>query len=329
MPSDQPFTATTWRPDILGHRFFARDLPLPADDEGDCGATLVRYRPRRWRFLERKTVVLYVHGWNDYFFQTELAEFWHAQGAAFYALDLRKYGRSLRSWQTPGYITDLVEYDAEIELALREIHKRHGAGARVVGMGHSTGGLILSLWTARHQRAFSSLVLNSPWLELQGSAFLRTLATPMVNQLAKLNPKAEMPNIDPGFNARTMRKELGGEWDYDERWRPNPMFAVTAGWLHAIMEGHAQVAAGLDLQIPILMMASAKSHIRPRWSEEMRSADIVLDVDLITERALDLGPVVTVVRVAGGLHDLIMSRPQVRANAYRQIARWARGYVWR
>lgn len=324
--SDDPL-ALTWHPDVLGQYFFAAELPLLPDDEGENFATLIRYRPPRFRFFERNTAVLYVHGWNDYFFQTELAEFWHSQGAAFYALDLRKYGRSLRPHHTPGFITDLADYDAELELALRVITERHGAGVRIVGMGHSTGGLVLSLWTARHPNSFRALILNSPWLELQGSSLVRVLATPMVSQLAKLSPKAELPNIDPGYSARTMRIELGGEWDYNEEWRPSPMFAVRAGWLKAILAGHAAVAEGLELEIPILMMASARSHIRPLWSEEMRSADIVLDVDHITERALDLGNHVTILRVEGGLHDLIMSRPAVRAGVYDEIARWGRAYI--
>ncbi len=323
-----PPSTITWRPDILGAGYFAAEMTLAEDEEGPNCATLVRYRPRRWRWLERKTVVLYMHGWNDYFFQRELAEFWHEQGAAFYAIDLRKYGRSLREHQTPGFITDLADYDEEIKLALAAIRQRHGEDARIVGMGHSTGGLVLSLWTAHHPKNFSALILNSPWLELQGSAFLRTLATPMISQLAKLNPKAELPNIDPGFSARTMLAEFGGEWEYNRQWRPTPMFEVRAGWLKAIMAGHAAVANGLDIDVPILAMSSAKSHIRPRWSEEMRSADIVLDANLIAERALALGPRVTVIRVAGGLHDLVMSRPKVRAWVYDEIARWSRAYVW-
>src|SRR5690625_2320964 len=198
-----------WRPDVLGGNYVQATLPLEPDDEGECVATLVRYRPRRWKFTQQRRAVLYVHGWNDYFFQEELAEFWHRQGVAFYALDLRKYGRSLREHQTPGFITDLSDYDPEIELALAAIRDRHGGGVRIVGMGHSTGGLILSLWTARHPKEFSALILNSPWLELQGSAFLRMLASPMVSQFARLNPKAEMFNIDQGFSALTIRAVFG------------------------------------------------------------------------------------------------------------------------
>ena len=45
--------------------------------------------------------VLYLHGWNDYFFQTHLADVLRRAGFDFYALDLRRYGRSLRLGQLP------------------------------------------------------------------------------------------------------------------------------------------------------------------------------------------------------------------------------------
>ncbi len=35
--------------------------------------------------------VLYIHGFIDYFFQTEMAEQFNQHGYDFYALDLRKY----------------------------------------------------------------------------------------------------------------------------------------------------------------------------------------------------------------------------------------------
>ena len=67
---------------------------------------------------------------------------------------------------------------------------------------------------------------------------------------------------------------------------------------------------------------------RPQVPALMRSADIVLDVELIARRAVQLGPVVTVVRIAGGLHDLALSAPPVRARFYAEIDRWLAGYGW-
>ncbi len=111
-----------WAPDVLGDEFEQLTLPLGSDDEGEVVATLVRALPRRsaWQRALRwalgpgdarelaDTDVLYVHGWSDYFFQKRLARFWTGRGARFFALDLRKYGRSLRPGQTPGYISDLA-----------------------------------------------------------------------------------------------------------------------------------------------------------------------------------------------------------------------------
>ena len=112
-------------------------------------------------------------------------------------------------------------------------------------MGHSTGGLVAALWANRHPGELSGLVLNSPWLELQGSSVLRHISAPAVARIARFQPKAPLPNIDPGYYARTLSSASGGEWTYDTTWRPTPSFPVRAGWLQAIMAGHARVARGL------------------------------------------------------------------------------------
>ncbi len=99
--------------DVLGPGFESETLALPDDDEGEVVATLVRHRGP----ASSRRAVLYVHGFTDYFFQRELAERYVAAGLHFYALDLRKYGRSLRPHQTPNFCRDIREYFAELDLA--------------------------------------------------------------------------------------------------------------------------------------------------------------------------------------------------------------------
>jgi alpha-beta hydrolase superfamily lysophospholipase len=317
-----------WAPDVLGPGYEVRTLLLDDDDEGEVVASLVRYRPERDEPLRQARALLYVHGWSDYFFQTELAEHWAARGVAFYALDLRKYGRSLRAHQTPGYVDDLAVYDEDLGAALDAVRADLGAHVRIMPMGHSTGGLVVSLWADRHPGEISGMVLNSPWLELQGSGLVRHVSSPAVAQIARFQPKVALPNIDPGFYNRTVSAASGGEWTFDERWRPTPSFPVRAGWLSAVMNGHALVARGLRIDVPILMLASTHSLISPRWTEAMRRSDVVLDVELLARRAVQLGPTVTVVRVRDGLHDLALSAPPVRARFYAELDRWSTAYAW-
>lgn len=327
-PSPAPLTVGTWVPDVLGPDYEALTLPLADDEEGGVVATLVRHRPEQDEPVRPARAVLYLHGWNDYFFNTGLAEFWHGQGVAFYALDLRKHGRSLQPHQTPNYVDDLSRYDEELDAAVRVMHEDLGTHARLLLMAHSTGGLVGALWAARRPDAVTGLVLNSPWLELTGSSLMRTLSTPVVQGLARTQPKAPMLTIDPGFYARTVLKQHGGEWTYDLAWRPTPYFPVRPGWLQAVLAGHAQVARGLGLEIPVLMGTSARSLIAARWREEMREADTVLDVDLLARRAVMLGSVVTVVRIPRGLHDLTLSARPARERFYAEITRWLTAYGW-
>ena len=80
--------------------------------------------------------LLYLHGWNDYFFQTHIADYLSEIGYDFYALDLRRYGRSIRPGQLRGFITNLDDYSVELDAAADVIAADHD---RLLLMGHSTG----------------------------------------------------------------------------------------------------------------------------------------------------------------------------------------------
>ncbi len=325
-----------WRPDVLGDGFQQLTLPLEPDAEGEVVATLVRFSPGlRWTDLGRRssvaadTDVLYVHGWSDYFFQTELARFWHDHGARFYALDLRKYGRSLRPGQTPGFIEDLATYDEDIEAALAAMAQHVGSRRRLVLLGHSTGGLTLSLWASRNPGRAHTLILNSPWLEFQARSAGRAALAPLVGLQARIDPRAAMPNVDLGFYTRTVSRTMDGEWDYDLAWRPVRGFTAHPAWLRAVLAAHARVAAGLGIEAPVLTLVSARSTILPYWTPDMMTSDIVLMVDDIAMRSLRLARTVTVARIEGALHDVFLSRAPARASAYAEMLQWCRSYLTR
>ena len=116
-------------------------------------------------------------------------------------------------------------------------------------MGHSTGGLIAALWAAQNADRLEGLILNSPWLDMQGSAIVRTLGTPVINALGSRAPTSVIRLPDLGFTARTLHICLGGEWDYDLDLKSTPSPPIRTGWLRAVLLGHQRVAAGLAIGV--------------------------------------------------------------------------------
>ncbi|GAA1915731.1 alpha/beta hydrolase [Microbacterium aoyamense] len=323
-----------WVPDVLGEPFAQRTLELGVDDEGDVVATVVRLLPEHailgGIFGDHRPFadidVLYVHGWSDYFFQKRLAHFWAGRGARFFALDLRKYGRSLRPGQTPGYISDLHDYDADIAAALEAMGRgTDGAGdRRLVLMGHSTGGLTLSLWAARHREHVAAVVLNSPWLEFQLSATTRAAIAPVLGIHSRYRPFDLWPQTDLGFYTRAQNEVADAEDPVEVNldWRPAQTMPVHVGWMHAVIAGHAAVAAGLGIPVPVCVLLSARFVPPTRWTEDLTSVDTVLVVDDIARAALKLGRSVTIERIDGALHDVFLSRHEAREDAYARLERW-------
>ncbi|HEX7250052.1 MAG TPA: alpha/beta fold hydrolase, partial [Burkholderiales bacterium] len=146
-----------WRPDALLPGFETLELRSPDDYDGPVTATLVRLPGGE----APRGAALYVHGYTDYFFQRHMAERFAAEGYAFYALDLRKHGRSLRPGQHQNFCKSVAEYYEDIDRALDAI------GAPVLLAGHSTGGLVASLYAHEGGRRgeVSALWLNSPFFD--------------------------------------------------------------------------------------------------------------------------------------------------------------------
>ena len=327
-----------WHTDILGDDFEACTYQATGADGVERTATLVRHVPKSGterpgqpvpRPLPRRAI-LFLHGWSDYFFNVELAQFWTNRGFEFFALDMHNHGRSLQPDTHGGFVADLDDYDAEISKAIGIIGSlwpEEAGRPSLTLMGHSTGGLVAALWVSGHPGVASHLVLNSPWLEMHGSSLVRRAARSMVGPLARYRPEAVLRLPERGFYWRSISSEAEGEWTLDNKYRPPMAFPVRAGWLRAVLAGHSRVARGLRIDIPILVLLSGASQTGMFWTEAMRSTDAVLDVNTIAIRAMALGRSVTLERIDGALHDVFLSPAHVRADAYARLSRWIRGYI--
>lgn len=308
--------------DVLGAPYSAETIALGDDDEGPVVTTLVRREPSE----PTRKAVLYVHGFNDYFFNTDYAEWWAARGYTFYAVDLRKYGRSLRPWQTPNYCTDLREYFDDLDAAWGRITDRDGHD-HVVLTAHSTGALVGALWADEGPSGLAGVALNSPWVDLQGPLWRRTAGTAVVKQLAARQPRREIPRTVNTWYGESLHRAYDGEWDYDLTWKTLESWPVYAGWLSAIRNGHAELQAGLELPVPVLVLSSASTLNPTSMTDEVHHHDIVLDVEQIRRWSTQLGRHVTYVGVRDAIHDVFLSRADPRGRSYEELGRWLTAYV--
>jgi alpha-beta hydrolase superfamily lysophospholipase len=316
-----------WEPDVLpGYWKHTIALGPDPDGEGQLFATVVRRgEPDAQRPAAH--AVLAVHGFTDYFFNTELADHFARRGFDFYALDLDKCGRSWREGQTPHFTTDLARYDTELQRALELI-----GSAKVLAYAHSAGGLIVPLWLDRLRRRGSrqvtGLVLNSPWLDLQGPAILRTAPTTAalgaLSRIRKLKV-VRSPNTVGGYGA-TLHRDYHGEFDYDLQWKPIGGFPVTFGWIHAIRRGHAKLHRGLDVGVPNLILRSDRSVREVVDPDLIQRGDAVLDVAQIARWAGCIGDRTTVVPITDAKHDVFLSVAEARDTAYQELDRWLDWY---
>ncbi|MEP6561767.1 MAG: alpha/beta hydrolase [Nakamurella sp.] len=313
-------------PDILGMGYEAFTVQLPDDVEGAVVSTLVRHRSGR----PSARAVLYVHGFSDYFHQVELAEFHAARGEQFYALDLRKYGRSLLQHQTAARMSDVSDYYPELEAAVDFILA--DGNEQITVNAHSTGGLVAVLWL--HDRASSgrgllpitSVVLNSPFLDLPAAWAMRTMAPRPFGVLAKNRPLLAWPTSGRSFYQESIHRSERGEWDFVKDWKPVTGGVVRAEWLAAALRAIAKAHAGLDLRCPILMMSSNRTVKAKQWTDDLYRGDAVLDTEALARWSTRLGSHVTCLRIEGGMHDLLLSQPEVRERVYAELARWMDAY---
>lgn len=315
------FTASAqYTPDILGKNYVQRTFHMGEDEEGEIVSTLVK----RLGNYTSTQALLYVHGYNDYFFQQAMGDSIAKWGYRFYAIDLRKYGRSLRDYQDAFYCESLEEYFADLDSALAVV--RQEGAEKVFLMGHSTGGLITSYYLQERQATagVDGLILNSPFLDWNFDWWMEKVVLPSIATLGKYWPRLAVAGEPGNPNyAFSLLKAYKGEWTFRTDWKMPYGHTKRAGWIRAIHLAQKKLQQGKPLTCPVLVLSSNRSLPETEtWDEAFRSADIVLDVDDIAHYGSQLSAQATYQSVADGLHDLVLSGKAARKQTYSIIHDW-------
>lgn len=310
-------TPALWTPDILPGFEQLRLTGMTASD-GPPDPILVRRRCGR----SGAKAVLYIHGYTDYFFQTHLADFYNRQGFHFYAIDLRRHGRALRADQWPNYTADINEYLEDVDAAITQLQAREGVDWLLLN-GHSTGGLVAALYAHRGAKlsAVKAIFLNSPFLAMNLPPWQARYAVPFLSALGRLFPQLPTPPLTALYG-KSLHVSEHGKWDYNTRWKPIHGFPVLAGWLRAIHRAQVEIANGLQIGCPVLLMHAARSAWPTQIGADAMAADIVLNVQDMIRLAPCLSKQVSVQAIEDGIHDLCLSLPVPRQRFFDALEEW-------
>lgn len=312
----------SWGPDLLPG-FESRFIRMEDSFDGPVRCTVIR----RLAGKPSKKAFLYVHGFNDYFFQSEMGRLMVDSGYNFYAVDLRRYGRSRLPWQYPFNVRRQHEFFDDIDSALN-IVRRDGNTDITLG-GHSTGGLTVLYYACMRGRRIGvdRVVTDSPFLEWNYNAFMRNVAVNIIEGLAQIFPNGKIRQGHCDGYAYSLLREYDGEWEYNTNWKMVYSPPVTMSWVRAVNEAQRKLLKRAEyITVPILVMSSSRRIDGCNYTPEFSTGDCVLDPAMIRKRGRRLATdsLRTVCEIDSGLHDLILSRKQVRDDAYNTIFRFIR-----
>lgn len=264
-----------------------------------------------------RAAVLHVHGYNDYFFQAELADWFAQRGFAFFAVDMRRSGRSLQPGDHPHDMADIAEQGDDIQAAAAAINALH-PNLKLVVHAHSTGALAAAVWAAdRAPQQLAAVILNSPLFGLQTSKRDRAAmrALPLLGRVA---PGAVVGRR-PAIYAKYLHVSGGGPAEFDVTWKTPKGVPARARWVYAVSRAWSRIDAGLPIPVPTLVARSdsfgPESEDNPRINEQ----DVVVDTDATARAIPKLGPLASELVVTNGIHDLSQSSPGPRAAYFAGV----------
>ena len=296
--------------------YASQNINLDSDYEGEVKAVLTASKNNT---RDRKSV-LYLHGYVDYFFHPHLGEKFNQHNFDFFALDLRKHGRSLMNHQHPNYCKDIEEYFEEISIAIRKIK----SGIKPVFLlAHSTCGLTASCYMnyGKERGLIKGLILNSPFLDFNQSKLEKSLTQFLARLISKVSNYAKIEGaLSPAY-AQSVHKDHFGEWEFNLNWKPIKGFPTYFKWLEAIARAQKKLEKS-NIKVPTLIMHSSGSVKTKTYSKEAMTNDIVLNIEDIKRVGEKLGERVTMLQIENAQHDIFLSPKPVRDIGFDKMFSW-------
>jgi pimeloyl-ACP methyl ester carboxylesterase len=221
--------------------------PAPSTLQQDSIATRDGVRLALWQVGSGRGVpVVLTHGtFSNHKSCMAFADYLAALGFACWVLDWRGHGASERP-QAPYTLDDVAMYD--VPAAIEAVRARSG-GQRLYWVGHSGGGLIASMWMARHPQAaarqIGGVVLMASQSTGAASRRRHRMTIALIHRLLAYSKRA--PGHWLGIGPEPEEALLMRQWC---RWNLSGVFASR--------DGFDYLAALPSVDVPVLGLAGSR-----------------------------------------------------------------------
>ena len=240
------------------------------------------------------------------------------RGFAVASVDWRGQGRSDRLLQPTlkGHVQDFLQYHEDLAALLGAPQIMRLRGPRLL-LGHSMGGTIALGALIRGRVDASAVVLSAPLLGIRLARQMRWAAAVAI-QIARLSNRLDrwpplrrmhLPYVFSGFEGNLLTSDRAVfDWMVEALRRDAGLQLAmpTLGWIAAANEECRVIARAGPLDVPALCLLGGEEG--------------VVDADAVRRGAARLGA--ELVEFEDGRHELLIERPELRAEAWAAIDRF-------
>ena len=282
-------------------------------ESGHINSSEIKYK----ELPDNKSAILWIHGFNDYYFHFHIGEELLNEGYNMYTITLPNYPQKNVDRKYLFYIDDLKKYFSYIDQFIEFIRAR---GINIIVLyGHSTGGLISTAYLHEGKKAhhIDKLILNAPFFDFHDSNIMEIIIKNVLTNIGKILPKFVIREGKNQLSSPEKYKDILSRYYFDQNRKityPNHTFA---GWINAVATYHQKIQKKqIKLDIPILVLMSSTSKNTCKGEQ---NGDCVLDVTEIKKYSRNLGKHVIIKEYNGAIHDVLLSKSTVVNDALYDI----------
>ena len=261
--------------------------------------------------------LIWIPGYNDYYYNFYVGEKFLNNGFDIYALKLRRYKQE--NLKDIFYCDDLNEYIEDINNIFPKILEKNYK--KIVLYGHSMGGLVSSIYCkeGEYKDKISHLILNSPFFDFKLGFFEKIFLYYIVYYISYLFPKKLIRPLD--FNKKNyLTLNIKKRFYLNDKYKLHILSPVYASWIKTIIDYQYKIQyQNLNLNIPILVLYCEKSS---NFTNSNQTGDDTLNINDIKKYSNNLGKNLKTYQFNNAIHDIFSSTLDIINKALDITFNW-------